>query len=288
MTKIAINGFGRIGRSIFKIIKQNKNFQISQINDLADKKILEHLLKYDSVYGKSDFDLSSIKFTSNLEPGLEADVVIEATGKFTDLESASKHKAKLTIITAPSADAPHFVFNVNCEKYAGEKIISAGSCTTVAASHILSKLKIKKAFLTTLHSYTANQNLVDNAHKDLHRARAAGLNMIPTTTGAAKALCKVLPELKNKILASAVRVPLPIVSLLEIVAELEENFDENFFEINQEPLVSSDFIGDPRPAIINSIEKQGNLVRILAWYDNEYGYSSQLVKLLEKIYEKTQ
>lgn len=284
MIKIAINGFGRIGRSVFKVIKQNKNLEIILINDLTDKATLEHLLKYDSVYGKSDLNLDNIKLTNNPEPNLKADIVIESTGRFTNFKDANKHNAKLVIITAPAKNTPHFVYGVNCAQYNGEKVISAGSCTTVAASYVLSKLKVKKAFLTTMHAYTATQKLVDGPHKDLRRARAANLNMIPTTTGAAEAVCKVLPELKGKLFAQAIRVPVPIVSLIEIIAEAE-NFDEKLFDVNKEPLVSSDFIGDPRPAIIDSIEKQGNLVRILAWYDNEYGYSVQLVKLLEAIYE---
>ena len=283
MTKIAINGFGRIGRAIFKNIYNNKYFEVVKINDLADKKILEHLLKYDSIYGKSNLNLDNIALTNSPEPNLEADIVIESTGRFTDLKSAGNHKAKLIVISAPSPDALHFVADVNCKQYAGEKVISACSCTTVAATYILSKLKIKKAFLTTMHAYTSTQNLVDSPNKDLRIARAAGINMIPTTTGAANAICKVLPDLSGKIKASAVRVPLPCVSLFEIIAELEQDCN---LDVNKEPLVSSDFIGDPRPAIIDSIEKQGNLVKILAWYDNEAGYAAQLVKLLENIYAK--
>lgn len=276
---IAINGFGRIGRAIFRVLNGK---DVIVINDLASKETLEHLLKYDSVYGKCDLNLDGIKITNNKEPNLEADIVIESTGKFTELNSASKHTSKLTIITAPSKDAPHFIYGVNSDKYKGEKVISATSCTTVASACILNKLKVKKAFLTTMHAYTSTQRLVDLPHKDLRRARAAAINMIPTTTGAADALCKVLPDLKGRIFASAIRVPIPCVSLVEIVAETED-FDEKVFEINKEPLVSSDFIGDPRPVIIDSIEKQGNLIKILAWYDNEFGYASQLVELIKNI-----
>lgn len=272
--KIAINGFGRIGRGIFRALKG----EVSQINDLADKKTLEHLLKYDSVYGKCDLSLDNIEFTKNLE----ADIIIEATGKFTDLKSVKNYKAKLVVITAPSKDAPHYIYGVNCGSYKGESVISATSCTTIAAANILNKLKVKKAFLTTYHAYTNTQRLIDSPHKDLARARAAGINLVPTTTGAGEALCKVLPELKGKLIANAVRVPIPCVSLIDIVAEVED-FDTSIFEVNKEPLVSSDFIGDPRAVIIDRIEQQGNLVKILAWYDNEFGYCSQVVKLIESI-----
>lgn len=271
--KIAINGFGRIGRGIFRALKG----EVSQINDLADKKTLEHLLKYDSVYGKCDLSLDNIEFTKNLE----ADIIIEATGKFTDLKSVKNYKAKLVVITAPSKDAPHYIYGVNCGSYKGESVISATSCTTIAAANILNKLKVRRVFLTTYHAYTSTQRLIDSPHKDLARARAAGINLIPTTTGAGEALCKVLPELKGKLIANAVRVPIPIVSLIDLVAEVDEI---NLKVDNKEPLVSSDFIGDPRAVIIDSIEKQGDLVKILGWYDNEAGYANQVVKLINEIY----
>jgi len=281
---IAINGFGRIGRAVFRALNGEG---VVKINDLADKKTGEFLLNHDSVYGRFDYDLSAIEFSRNSEPDLRADVVIEATGRFANLADARRHDAKLVVITAPTKDeTPHYVYGVNCDAYKGERVISGASCTTVAAVNILKNFSnLTSAYLTTFHSYTSTQNLVDNAHQDLRRARAAGLNLIPTTTGAARAVEKILPQLKGKISASAVRVPLATVSLLEIVAQAEGINKENL-EINNEPLVSSDFVGDPRAAIVESVEERFGLIKVLAWYDNEFGYASQLIKLVKKICEK--
>jgi len=310
MTKIAINGFGRIGRAVFRAIKQNPKLQIIKINDLTDKKTLEHLLKYDSIYGKSDYNLRDIEITANKEPNLEADVVIESTGRFTDYKDASKHKAKLIIISAPSEspEIAHFVYGVNHENYFrrkkgsersegsynGERVISAGSCTTVALANIVKKLhdnfKIINGFMTTVHSYTNDQQLLDLAHKDLRRARAAGLSIIPTTTGAAKTVEKVIPELKDKLDGIALRVPTPIVSIIDFICQVEKKTNKeevnNIFEDKtDEPLVSIDFKDDSRAAIVDTelTMVKDNLVKVVAWYDNEYGYSVQLVKLLEAI-----
>ena len=299
MIKIAINGFGRIGRAVFRAIKQNPNLQITKINDLTDKAVLEHLLKYDSVYGQSDYNLNNIEVTANKEPNLEADVVIESTGRFTDYQDASKHKAKLIIISAPSVGArhaapevQHFVYNVNHEKYNGERVISAGSCTTTALAHIAKKLddnfKIINGFMTTVHSYTNDQQLLDLAHKDLRRARAAALSIIPTTTGATKTVEKVIPELKDKLDGIALRVPTPIVSIIDFICQVEKKTSKAevnsiFEDKTDELLVSIDFKGDPRAAIVDTelTMVKDNLIKVVAWYDNEYGYSVQLVKLLE-------
>jgi len=301
MTKIAINGFGRIGRSVFKALQGNKNLQIVLINDLADRKTLEYLLKYDSVYGKSDCNLNNIEITTNKEPNLGADVVIESTGRFTDYQDASKHQAKLTIISAPSKspEVPHFVYGVNHEKYDKERVISAGSCTTVALANIVKKLNdnfgIINGFMTTVHSYTNDQQLLDLPHKDLRRARAAALSIIPTTTGAAETVEKVIPELRDKLDGISLRVPTPIVSVIDFICQIKKKTSRQevnniFDDKSDESLVSVDFKGDPRAAIIDAelTMVKDNLVKVVGWYDNEYGYSVQLVKLLEAILAKHQ
>lgn len=296
MTKIAINGFGRIGRAVFRAICNNRLLQVSQINDLTDKKTLQHLLKYDSVYGQSDLNLDGIILSNNPNPELEADIVIESTGRFTDYESASRHKAKLVIISAPSKsdEVPHFVYGVNHEKYNHERVISAGSCTTTALAHIAKKLhdkfKIINGFMTAIHSYTNDQQLLDLPHKDLRRARAAALSIIPTTTGAAQTLGKVIPELKGKLDGIALRVPTPIVSAIDFICSVErqtnkEEVNSIFKDKSNEPLVSVDYKGDSRPVIIDAglTMVKNNLIKVVGWYDNEWGYSVQLVKLLESI-----
>ncbi|MFH1392639.1 MAG: type I glyceraldehyde-3-phosphate dehydrogenase [bacterium] len=294
MTKIAINGFGRIGRAIFKVLYNNKAFQVAQINDLADKKTLEYLLKHDSVYGKSDYNLNDIEITANKEPCLKADIVIESTGRFANFEDANKHNAKLVIITAPAKNTSHFVYGVNHEKYNQEKIISAGSCTTTALAHMVKKLhdnfKIINGFMTTVHSYTNDQQLLDLPHKDLRRSRAAALSIIPTTTGAAQTVEKVIPELAGKLDGIALRVPTPIVSIIDFICQVEKKTDKQevnsiFENKTNEQLVSIDFKGDSRAVIIDTelTMVKDNLVKVLGWYDNEWGYSAQLVKLLEYI-----
>ncbi|MAG44930.1 type I glyceraldehyde-3-phosphate dehydrogenase [bacterium] len=308
--KIAINGFGRIGRAVYKVIKQSySNLEIIAINDLADNAVLEHLLKYDSVYGKYNGNLDNVKLLSKQDPAnlpwkdLDIDLVVESTGRFADYNSSKAHLdagSKKVLISAPckGADIDHFIFGVNHEKYKNQKIISAGSCTTTALAHMIFKINnafnIKKGFATTMHSYTNNQNLVDAPHKDLRRTRSANLSIIPTTTGAVKTIGKIIPELDKKLDGIAVRVPTPIVSLIDLVCYVEKktNADSinNLFGKNlcTKPLVSSDFKADPRPVIIDSemTKIQDNLIKILGWYDNEYGYSVQLVKLLEYVINK--
>ena len=304
--KIAINGFGRIGRSVYKIIKNYDKLEVAAINDLTDRTTLEHLLKYDSVYGKYEGSLCDVQLIAEPDPEklpwekMEIDAVVESTGRFTDLESSQKHiKAgvKLVIISAPckSEGTPHFVYGVNHEKYNNEKVISAGSCTTVALAHMLKAIndnfEIEKGLMTTIHSYTNDQQLLDLPHKDLRRARATALSFLPTTTGAAKTISKIIPELKGKLDGIAVRVPTPVVSLIDLTCLVKNktNKDEvnNVFKENKtdESLVSIDFKGDPRPVILDAkmTRVQDDLVKVLGWYDNEYGYSVQLVKLLEYI-----
>jgi len=300
-TTIAINGFGRIGRAVYKIINNNEfaNLEIKAINDLAGKQTLEHLLKFDSVYGKCDLNLDQVEFSQEPDPSKlkwnNIDIIIECTGQFTSLEKAKAHQGKKVIISAPCKDnTPHFVYNINHKNYNNQKIISAGSCTTVALSNIVKTLNdnftIKNALATTIHSYTSTQRLVDAPHKDLRRARAAALSMIPTTTGAAIAVEKVLPQLKNKLNAVAVRVPTPIVSLIDLVAQIEkpsgeEQINNCFANIAKDKLVSTDYAQDPRAFILEPefTRSCGNLIKVLAWYDNEYGYSFQLVKLVNYI-----
>lgn len=303
MTKIAINGFGRIGRSVYKTIQEKDNLEVTAINDLTDSETLKHLLRYDSVYGKYEKEIpDSVKFSAEPEPEKipwpDIDLVIESTGRFTDYENASKHKARLVIISAPSKSeqVAHFVYGVNHEKFNGQKVISAGSCTTVALANVVKKLhdnfEIEKGFMTTIHAYTNDQRLLDLPHKDLRRGRAVALSIVPTTTGAAKTVQKVIPELKGKLDGIALRVPVPIVSVIDFICQVKrkttvEEVNNVFENKTDEALVSIDLKGDPRPTIIDSqmTMVKDNLVKVVAWYDNEYGYSVQLVKLIEYITE---
>ena len=331
--KIAINGFGRIGRLTFQKILERGNLEILAINDLASPEVLSHLLKYDSSYGiyKKNVkakensivvDGKEIKVFSEKDPeklpwkDLEIDIVLECTGVFRDYEGSSKHLkagAKRVIISAPakSEEIPSFILGVNEDKFNPEKdlICDMGSCTTNCLAPVIKVLndnfRVKKAFMTTIHSYTMNQRLLDGAHKDLRRARAAALNIIPTTTGAAKAIFKVIPELKGKIDAISIRVPTPTVSLIDLVCELEKevtaeeiNFTfkkaskekrfEGILGIEDAPLVSSDFKGNTFSAIVDALSTKaiGNLVKVLAWYDNEAGYATRLAEFAEFVAER--
>jgi len=333
MKKVAINGFGRIGRLTFQKILERGNLEILAINDLASPEVLSHLLKYDSSYGiyKKNVkakensivvDGKEIKVFSEKDPeklpwkDLEIDIVLECTGVFRDYEGSSKHLkagAKRVIISAPakSEEIPSFILGVNEDKFNPEKdlICDMGSCTTNCLAPVIKVLndnfRVKKAFMTTIHSYTMNQRLLDGAHKDLRRARAAALNIIPTTTGAAKAIFKVIPELKGKIDAISIRVPTPTVSLIDLVCELEKevtaeeiNFTfkkaskekrfEGILGIEDAPLVSSDFKGNTFSAIVDALSTKaiGNLVKVLAWYDNEAGYATRLAEFAEFVAER--
>lgn len=322
---IAINGFGRIGRGAFKALLLKPDFQTIVINDLSGTKTMAHLLKYDSCYhqyGKkvsftSDsliVDGAAYRVIAETEPAklpwreLGIDIVLECSGKFTDQAGASEHikaGAKKVIISAPgkSEDIKTFVLGVNEAKLKKtDQVISMASCTTNCLAPITEVIRknfgIKKAIMTTVHSYTADQNLVDKAHKDLRRARAAGLNIIPTTTGAARAAAKTIPSLAGKFDGLALRVPTPVVSLCDIVYVTNKKADETkvnqalisaaakqlkgILQVSQEPLVSSDFIGNPHSAIVDlPLTKVigGDLLKIIAWYDNEWGYSCRLADL---------
>lgn len=331
--KIAINGFGRIGRTFFRAALEEK-LEIVAINDLTDIKILTHLLKYDSTYGKfaKEIDISGEQIMVENQPiavfaekepkklpwqKLGIELVIESTGIFTDCDSASGHLeagASQVIITAPyqgEKKIKTFVLGVNEEKFDKEdKIISMGSCTTnclVPVAHVLEKnFGIKKASMSTIHSYTMDQRLQDDAHQDLRRARAAGQSIIPTTTGATQSAIDVLPELKGKMNGISYRVPTATVSVIDFIAllnrdvsseEVNEAFTaaaqdpkfQNALAVTSEPLVSADFKADPHGAIVDLMSTQvidGNLVRVVAWYDNEMGYSKRLAKFCKFIENK--
>lgn len=332
--KIAINGFGRIGRAAFKIALQNKNIEVVAINDLMDVKTLAHLLRYDTVYGKFEKDVVSGKkslmvdkkqypICAEKDPAilpwkkLQVDVVLECTGFFTEKDKAALHLkagAKKVIISAPgkgenvqtlvfgTEETLALIKNKKCED-----IISNASCTTNCISPVIQVLEsafgIEKAMMTTVHSYTADQNLVDGPHKDPRRARSAAQNIVPTTTGAAIATTKVVPSLINLFDGISIRVPTPCVSLSDItcvlkkIVTIEEVNNEfikasksplykNILAVTKEPLVSSDYIRSTFSAIIDMPYTRvvgGNLVKIIAWYDNEWGYSMRLVEMAQAI-----
>ena len=320
--KVAINGFGRIGRNILRSALNEKKLTVVAINDLTDSKTLAHLLKYDSVHGQLDATVSAgesslivndmdIKIFSERDPanlpwkGLGVDLVVECTGLFVDKANASKHLAagaKKVIISAPAKEPDiTIVLGVNEEKYdpAKHHIISNASCTTnclaPVAKVLLEKFGIKRGLMTTIHSYTNDQRILDLPHKDLRRARSAAISMIPTTTGAAKAVSLVLPELKGKMDGMAIRVPTPNVSLVDLVTEIEKEttVDEvnkalksaaqgelkNILEYSEEPLVSIDMNGNSHSSIVDGLSTsviEKNMVKVLAWYDNEWGYSCRV------------
>jgi glyceraldehyde 3-phosphate dehydrogenase len=325
--RVGINGFGRIGRNLYRASLRDAALEFVAVNDLTDAKTLAHLLKYDSILGKLAAQVEArndailvngkaIKVLSIKDPAglpwkeLGVEYVVESTGRFTDRESASKHLqagAKKVIISAP-AKGPDItiVLGVNEKRYEPEKhhVISNASCTTNCIAPVAKVLhehfRIKHGFMTTIHSYTNDQQLLDLPHKDLRRARAAALSQIPTTTGAAKAVGLVLPELQGKLHGIAIRVPTANVSLVDLVAEVERVTSEGevnqafkkaaagelqgLMEYTEEPLVSVDFIHDPHSAIVDGACTSvidGTLVKVLAWYDNEWGYSCRLRDLIK-------
>ena len=333
-TKIGINGFGRIGRLAFKAIKERypKKLEVAVINDLTDAKSNAHLLKYDSNYGiypgkveaTSDsiiVDGKATKVLAERDPGriewnkYGVEIVIESTGLFTDGAKASAHfqgGAKKVIISAPAKDEDiTIVLGVNEGKYdpAKHRIISNASCTTNCIAPVVKVLHqnfgVNKGLMSTIHAYTNDQRILDTVHKDLRRARAAAMNIIPTTTGAAKAVTLVLPELKGKIHGVAFRVPVTTVSLCDFVADLgkevtaaevnqafkkaaETNL-KGILEYCEEPLVSIDFKGNTASSIVdaeNTLVVAGNMVKVLAWYDNEWGYSCRLADLVSYLVDK--
>ncbi|MEO0152236.1 MAG: type I glyceraldehyde-3-phosphate dehydrogenase [candidate division WOR-3 bacterium] len=328
MIKVAINGFGRIGRTVFKLAQNSKSFEIVAVNDITDAKTLAHLLKYDSTYGKFNADIKAsddeiivndkkVKVFSIQDPSqipwesLGVQIVIEASGKFTDRDNAIKHlrgTVKKVIITAPGKKEDiTIVLGANEDSYNPKEhhIISNASCTTNAFALMVKVLHenfgIERGLMTTVHSYTNDQRVLDLPHKDLRRARAAGLNIIPTSTGAAKTIFRIYPELEGKIDAISLRVPTPTVSIVDFAVSLKRNVSKE--EINQafknaqnkyigyteEPLVSSDFIGDERSVIVDGSLTQvvdGNFVKVFGWYDNEWGYAKRVVDLVEYIIER--
>lgn len=328
--KIGINGFGRIGRNFFRASYQDPDIDIVAVNDITDSKTLAHLLKYDSVLGILEADIKSsedaiivndkkTKVLCEKEVGnlpwkeLGASIVIESTGIFRKKQDAIKHiekgGAEKVIISAPAPDPDvAIVLGVNEEIYDPEKhhIISMASCTTNCLAPVVKVLHqefgIEKAFMTTIHAYTSDQKLLDAPHKDLRRARAAAVSQIPTTTGAAKAVGLVIPELEGKIDGIAIRVPTCNVSVVDLVALLKKNVsadevNESFkkasegklkgiLDYTEEPLVSVDFMANPHSGIVDGLFTRiidENLVKILAWYDNEWGFSCRMIDLIKYI-----
>jgi glyceraldehyde 3-phosphate dehydrogenase len=332
MVKVAINGFGRIGRQVFKAIENNHSgLDVVAINDLTDTKTLAHLLKHDSTYGAYGKEISEdgksitvgkkkVIILAEKDPeklpwkDLKVDIVLECTGFFTDAEGAKKHikaGAKKVIVSAPCKDLPGFVLGVNADKFDVNvvDVMDMGSCTTNCLAPIAKVLNdefgIVKGFMTTVHSYTNDQKILDLPHKDLRRARSAGLSMIPTSTGAAKAIGKMIPELNGKLDGIAIRVPTPTVSILDLIVEVnrpttKEEVNEVFrkaaaskgfkgiLRVEEEPLVSVDFKGDTYSAIVDAEETmvKDNMVKVLGWYDNEWGYSTRLAEFTEFVGKK--
>jgi glyceraldehyde 3-phosphate dehydrogenase len=330
--KIGINGFGRIGRNVFRAALKNDNVEVVAINDLTDANMLAHLLKYDSVHGKLDAEVvvdgsnlvvngKTIEISAERDPaqlswgkqGVE--IVVESTGFFTKRADAAKHLeagAKKVIISAPASDEDiTIVMGVNEDKYdaANHNVISNASCTTNClapfAKVLNDKFGLKRGMMTTVHSYTNDQQILDLPHKDLRRARAAAENIIPTSTGAAKAVSLVLPELKGKLNGGAMRVPTPNVSLVDLVVELDKDVtvDEinaalkaasegdlkGILDYSEEPLVSTDYNGSPASSTIDALSTmvmEGNMAKVISWYDNESGYSNRVVDLAEYIASK--
>ncbi|WPP53213.1 type I glyceraldehyde-3-phosphate dehydrogenase [Catalinimonas niigatensis] len=325
--KVAINGFGRIGRLTFRNLLTKENIEVVAINDLTDTKTLAHLLKYDSAHGifphEVTYDNESltvngkkIKVIAQKDPSalpwgsMGIEVVLESTGRFVDEEGAGMHLkagAKKVVISAPAkGNIPTVVLGVNDETLTGkETILSNASCTTNClapmAKVLHEKFGIQKGFITTIHAYTADQNLQDGPHKDLRRARAAAVNIVPTTTGAAKAVGLVLPDLKGKLDGNAIRVPTITGSLTDLTCvvnkevtveevnaamkEAAEGPMKGILQYSEEELVSSDIIGNPYSSIFDApfTSVNGNMVKVMSWYDNEAGYSARTADLMAKI-----
>ncbi|WP_276356047.1 type I glyceraldehyde-3-phosphate dehydrogenase [Cohnella caldifontis] len=332
MVKVGINGFGRIGRNVFRAALNNPNVEIVAVNDLTDVSTLAHLLRYDSTHGRLNAKVEvaegalivngkTIKVFAERDPGnlpwasVGAEIVVESTGIFTAKEKAELHLkggAKKVIISAPATNEDiTIVLGVNEDKYdpAQHTIISNASCTTNCLAPFTKvlheKFGIVKGMMTTIHSYTNDQQVLDLQHKDLRRARAAAENIIPSTTGAAKAVSLVLPELKGKLNGMSFRVPSPNVSVTDLVAELKVNVtvDEvnaalkaaaegplkGIMNYSDEPLVSRDYNGDPASSTIDALSTmvvEGNMVKVVSWYDNEWGYSNRVVDLAAYIASK--
>ncbi len=329
--KIAINGFGRIGRMVLRLAKIRRHFDVVAINDLVDAKQLAYAIKYDSVHGrfKGDVELDGdtmivdgdpFKVLSERDPAklpwaeLGVDYVIESTGAFRHLESLQKHidaGAKRVIITVPTKDDLESTVVMGVNDHVVHKdatIISNASCTTNCAAPICKILHrefgIRRGLLTTVHAYTSTQRLVDAPHKDFRRSRHAAINIIPTSTGAARAIGRVIPELDGKLDGMAMRVPVPDGSVVDLTVELErdatpeeinaavrktaESEMKNILEYTEEPIVSTDIIGNPHSSIFDASLTQvmgGNMAKVISWYDNEWGYSSRVEELIERVAE---
>ena len=323
--KLGVNGFGRIGRACIRIAENHPDVEVVAFNSTRDPEMLAHLLKYDSAYGQTAYDVEpgdgimaingrEVKILADRDPAnlkwgdQGVDVVIEATGAFRNAQDAGKHldsKAKKIIITAPAKGEDYtIVLGVNEEGYDPENhhIISNASCTTNCLAPVCKVLDQEfgfvKGLMTTIHAYTNDQNILDGTHKDLRRARSAALSMIPTTTGAARAVSVVLPGIKGKIDGFAVRVPTPTVSLVDLVAELSttvtvdevnaafrraaEGPMKGILGVSDKPLVSVDYKGDPRSSVVDALSTmviQDNLVKVISWYDNEWAYAHRVIDL---------
>lgn len=328
MINVAINGFGRIGRRVFRLLQDHKNIQVVAINDLADAKTLSHLLKYDSIHGvfqgKISYNSSHIivndktialQNKSNIKSinwkSFNVDFVIEATGKFRTLETLNHHitnGASRVILAAPPIDdsIKTIVLGVNDHIIDNnDKILSNASCTTNNAAPMIDVINnlcgIKQAYITTIHSYTTDQSLHDQPHRDLRRARAAGQSIVPTTTGAAKALTKIFPELSNVIGGCGIRVPVANGSLTDITFNVIESTSvdqinaafklasktkyKGILEYTEDPIVSIDIVGNSHSCIFDALMTSviGDMVKIIGWYDNETGYSYRIINLIEKL-----
>jgi glyceraldehyde 3-phosphate dehydrogenase len=323
--RVGINGFGRIGRNFFRAArKRGADIDFVAANDLGDPKTMAHLLKYDSVLGPLDDDVAAInggiqvgsdelQLLTERDPGalpwkdLEVDVVLESTGLFTKREDAQKHLeagAKKVVISAPATDPDvTIVLGVNDDAYDREQhhIVSNASCTTNCVAPLAKVLNdawgIESGFMTTIHAYTNDQQILDLPHKDLRRARAAGINLIPTSTGAARAIGLVIPELQGKVDGISIRAPVPDGSVVDLVVHLSQEVDAKFAEVadkdgfegilrySDDPIVSTDIIGSDFSSIFDSelTMANGNEVKVFGWYDNEWGYSCRLVDLVERL-----
>ncbi|MCD6160796.1 MAG: type I glyceraldehyde-3-phosphate dehydrogenase [candidate division Zixibacteria bacterium] len=326
--KVGINGFGRIGRLVFRIAMKESDIDIVAVNDITDAKTLAHLLKYDSVHGILPEDISAgndgfkvggktIKVFAERDPAklpwgdLGVQVVLECTGIFRTKETAGKHitaGAKKVLISAPGKEIDGtFVKGVNWDKYDGSKhdIVSIGSCTTNCLAPIVKVLhdtfKIKRGFMTTIHSYTNDQRILDLPHSDLRRARSAAVSMIPTTTGAAKAISEAIPEMKGRLDGCSIRVPTPDGSIVDLVVETEKNTSveevnaamkkaadgpmKGVLEYTEDPIVSIDVVGNSHSSVLDSLSTMvsGNMIKVFSWYDNEWGFSCRMVDMIKEL-----
>jgi glyceraldehyde 3-phosphate dehydrogenase len=329
MARIGINGFGRIGRLIVRAGIREKSLEFVAANDITDAKTLAHLFKYDSIHGVYDSDVKALddgitidgkklKILKVKDPAelpwedLGVDLVVESTGLFTKREDAEKHiqaGARNVLISAPAKGHDGtFVVGVNFDQYDKNKhkIISIGSCTTNCLAPVVKVLhddfKIRRGFMTTIHAYTNDQRILDLPHKDLRRARAAALSMIPTTTGAAKAISEVIPEMKGRLDGVAVRVPTPDGSLIDLVVEVDKETSREavneamrrasegpmrgILQYTEDPIVSIDVVGNPHSSVFDSLSTMvthGNMIKVFSWYDNEWGFSCRMIDMLKRM-----